>query len=382
LAQDCFSSSHHASQEVRLFNRSLSSMMIALLFFPLCFTCNALRLPSPSLESSMKADSGAPLSRESSIEANDEVIMATTQSINNHLRKRMTQFPDDKQPLVLMFANHAYREVVINQMVGFHTLNITNTVVVCLDQQLADFMASTGKPCIRDLIGSGGISDIWKARLQVMDNLLKNGTSVLLTDADAVWVKSPMEFLKDVDMVMQRASFPGYVKKKLGATACMGFAYFAGNPAVSNFFHEEVLNKFKNDDQLALNVALRDNGIYFDHKLEFEKSREIDSGIIPAKTDRPELHVKFLDHYRFPRICHADTIHADTVVAHCWSHKDGNSKISEVKKRGLYWLKNDWEQAPRNEDFEAFITSITSERVIQKQANENSRVMRNADQNN
>jgi len=120
------------------------------------------------------------------------------------------------------------------------------------------------------------------------------------------------------------------------------------------------VNKFKNDDQLALNEALMTNGIHFDHKLEYETSQEIDSGIVPGKADRQELHVKFLDHSRFPRICNANTIHADTVVAHCKSQKNGHSKISELKKMGLYRLKKDWEQNPPHEDFKTFITSIAA----------------------
>jgi len=262
-----------------------------------------------------------------------------------------------------MFANYAYREVVINQMLGFHTLNFTNYAVVCLDQQLADFMVSIGKPCIADLVG-GDLASISQARLHVIDNLLGNGTSVLLTDADAVWIKNPMEFLKDADIVTQRGSFPPQVAKHLGATACTGFAYFAGNSAASSFFHEEVMGKFQGDDQTALNEALIDNGIHFDRKLEYEQSRQIDRGIVPAKVHRRELHVAFLDHYRFPRKCMADTIHADTVVAHCLTDKTGDSKISQMKKMSLYWLKDGWEQTPRNKDFEAFITSLAPVKFI------------------
>jgi len=330
--------------------------MIASLLFVLCFTCNALRLPPSELD--------------------NEWIKVATQSITNALGRRTKEFRDDRQPLTLMFGNYDYREVVINQMLGFHTLNLTNYAVVCLDQQLADLMVSIGKPCIADLVG-GGLRSIWQVRLHVVENLLGNGTSVLLTDADAVWIKSPMEFLKDADIVTQRGSFPSEVGEHLGATACMGFAYFAGNSAVSSFFHEEVMSKFKNDDQRALNEALMDNGIHFDHKLDYVQSRQIDRGIIPAKVHRRELHVNFLDHYRFPRHC-PPSIHADTVIAHCMSKKTGGSKISELKTMSLCWLKDDWEQAPRNKGFEAFIASIASVSVIQKQAIENSRLS-NAD---
>lgn len=313
--------------------------MIASLFFLLCFTCNALRLPP--------------------IERDNEWTMLAAQSITNNLGRRTNQLRDDKRPLTLMFGNDAYREVIINQMVGFHALNITSYEIVCLDQQLADFMVSIGKPCIGDLIG-GGLASIWRARLHIINNLLANGTSVLLTDADAVWIKNPMEFLKDADIVTQRGSFPLQVGEQLGATACMGFAYFAGSPAVSNFFHEEVMTKFEHDhdDQKALNEALMDDGIYFDHKLDFEQSRKIDRGIIPAKEHRRELHVNFLDHYRFPRRCKAGTIHADTIVAHCLSSKHGPSKISSLKEHGLHWLKDDWDLVRGNENFEKYIDSI------------------------
>jgi len=333
--------------------------MMASLLFLLCFTCNALRLPQ--------------------FERDNEWIMLATQIITNNLGRRTKQFRDDGMPLTLMFGNSAYREVIINQMVGFHALNITSYEIVCLDQQLVDFMVSIGKPCIGDLIG-GGLDSIWQARLHIIDTLLANGTSVLLTDADAVWIKNPMEFIRDADIVTQRGSFPFGIGKQLGATACMGFAYFAGNPAVSNFFHEEIITKFEHvhDDQRALNEAMMDDGIYFDHKLDYQQSRNIDRGIIPAKVHRRELHVNFLDHYRFPRVCRAGTVQADTIVAHCLSPKNGLGKIAELKKNGLHRLKDDWESVRGNEDFEEYIgdvISISSVRAVQtRQGMENLRL--------
>lgn len=254
-------------------------------------------------------------------------------------------------------------------MLGFHTLNFTNYEVVCLDHQLADFMASIGKPCTADLVGAEEAS-MWFARLQLIANLLKRGISVLLTDADAVWIKNPMKFLKDADIVVQRGIWPWYMSNLLGATACMGFAYFSGSPEVFSFFHDSVLSQFRDDDQVALNAALMKNGIYFDHKLEWTGSRNIDRGIIPATVDRRKLHVDFLDHYRFPRKCEATPVNADTVMAHCLHNDgstphDGHALITMLKKLSLYWLKDDWEQTPRNNGFEAFITSSASVSAIQ-----------------
>merc|ERR1740121_1723089 len=298
--------------------------------------------------------------------------MAAVQRITDDLERTKR---DDTQPLTLMFGNYGYRAVIINQMLGFHTLNFTNYEVVCLDHQLADFMASIGKPCTADLVGAEEAS-MWFARLQLIANLLERGISVLLTDADAVWIKNPMKFLKDADIVVQRGIWPWYMSNILGATACMGFAYFAGSPEVFSFFRDSVLSQFRDDDQVALNAALMENGIYFDHKLEWTESRNIDRGIIPATVDRRKIHVDFLDHYRFPRVCgpysngHTDTVisitdtvmatpvNADTVIAHCFTPHDGDAKITVLKSLSLYWLKDGWEQTPRNEDFEAFITSL------------------------
>jgi len=320
----------------------------------------------------MKLRSGEPDNEWIMARKNNEWIMAAAQRITNDLERRK-RLRDVSQPLTLMFGNYAYREVLINQMLGFHTLKFTNYEVVCLDQQLADFMASIGKPCIADLV-EAGIPIIWRARLQLVDKLLERGTSVLLTDADAVWIKNPMEFLKDADIVAQRGSWPFYVSNLLGATACMGFAYFAGSPEVFDFFHDQVLSKFRDDDQVALNAALMENGIYFDHKLDYEESRNIDRGIVPATVDRRKLHVDFLDHYRFPRLCEATPLNADTVMAHCYTPKNAHAKVLVLKNMSLYWLKDDWEQAPRNKDFEAFITSSASVSAIQKQAIEDSRL--------
>lgn len=294
-------------------------------------------------------------------EFNQKYVDMTVNSLTNNLKNFAKQIQG--RPLILMFGNMAYRETIMNQMVGFHTLNITNYAVICMDDELNQYMQSIGRPC-QSAIGSG-LPFMREIRLKLIDNMLKDGTGVLLTDADAIWMKNPMDFLKGADMVMQRGTFPIHVFAKLGATACMGFAYFAGNPTVSDFFHTEILKRYydtKNgtSDQQPLNNALMDNGIHFDKRLANQGSRKIDSGIVPAKGNRRELHVDFLDDHRFPRKCETrGAINADTYVAHCLTSKNGKSKISKSKDMGLYWLTEDWKSIQPSEDFEAFMTAIT-----------------------
>lgn len=261
--------------------------------------------------------------------------------------------------IILMFGDNGYRDIVTNAMAQFYKLGVHNYVVVCTDRELALFLQGVGRPCYYDPTDTGYLASLWQRRLQILTAALAGGTDVLLTDADAVWKKNPLHLLTDADITASRGSYPPKVANMLGATACMGFVYFTGNPAVTDFVKNEVMSTFSDDDQAALNNAFIENDISFGSQLPLVSSNIIDTGVIPAKGSRRQLVVNLLDQRRFQRDC-SNSSH-DAYVVHCLSHKEGDAKKQSLKDNALYYIKDDLESTAMTGNFESWIRSVMTD---------------------
>lgn len=253
---------------------------------------------------------------------------------------------------MLTFANDAYRSTLANWMAGMHRLGVDNYEVVCMDRTTASFMASIGRPCSSCAEITGSLHDVWRFRLQVLAELLEKGVDVVFSDVDAIWLQNPFGVLEGGDIVASRGTIPGRVRLKLGATACMGWVFFRGTPAVARFVREEVVPRFNRDDQWALNFALLGGGLSFSPPLTpYKNSTEIAEG--KAGT----LAVKLLDDRRFPRRCSRGLDGA--VVAHCYSPHSSEHKKGTLRTHHLWFLQDTWEKAPHVRNFSAWIRNVS-----------------------
>jgi len=263
--------------------------------------------------------------------------------------------PSGRPLVVLTFGNHRYGSVIVNWMVGMHRLGVDNYEVICMDDELAAFMISIGRPCSAMQEVGGDLQHVWLFRLRVLERLLHKGTDVLLSDADAVWLRNPLDFLGSGDIVASRGILPIPMAAQLGATVCMGWAFFRGTPAVARFVGSEVLARYVDDDQVAVNDALVAKGLHFPSRLDFMNSTGIDNG------SAGDISVRLLDHRRFQRICNPSTF-GKAYVAHCLCSKDGQTKKVKARENGLWFLSDAWEKVPLNGRFHEWIGTVASKR--------------------
>ena len=244
-----------------------------------------------------------------------------------------TYVPVEKNFIALMEANS-----------GFSRQNI---YLMCLDKESVEAVALMEIRCV-PLVNfhHEENSDIWKLRVKILSCLVEAGYSVILSDSDALWVKDPMQDfdlpeVRDSNIVASRGSFPPELGHVWGSTACMGFILFRPSVGMNTILvkMEKLVLKL-GDDQKAINTALKELGVDWDAStdMRYVLSTDFGRGTVPVgDPDKGGLNVTLLPHNRYTRRCHEMAIGPDTIVAHCYSDKNGPAKISWMRKNNL-WL--------------------------------------------
>eukprot|EP01060_Flectonema_neradi_P019946 TRINITY_DN27456_c0_g1_i1.p1 TRINITY_DN27456_c0_g1~~TRINITY_DN27456_c0_g1_i1.p1 ORF type:complete len:399 (+),score=64.33 TRINITY_DN27456_c0_g1_i1:91-1287(+) len=205
------------------------------------------------------------------------------------------------------------------------------------------------------------IQTLFKARIEILLQYIKNGKSVILSDIDAMWIRSPIDYVlaSGSDIVSQRGSYPKHLSEKWGATVCMGFTFLRSSRR-SEVFLESVFKEVSKvgDDQVAFNTVLDTNEMSWSGpRLTYESSTESSTGLTSSG-----LVVTLLPHSLFPRVC-PPVLASSVVVAHCFdkgvSKKDPTQKMRLAMNRGIWYLKSDWKDAPLG-DFEVFLNTISN----------------------
>lgn len=283
-----------------------------------------------------------------------------TQSINQSIRdydedefvlfvSRHASGMHDAIVAVLVFVNWDYKSTLANFLVAMQRIQIRNLAMVCLDDRITDFVKSIGLSCF-SAAGTNSLGSIWRLRVHMLHSLVQNNVSVLMSDTDAIWKKSPFDLLLSADIAASRGSFPDFAAQKFGATACMGFVFFRGSPKVAEFVKNGMLKHLADDDQVALNAALIGYDLHFDEgRLEYENSTNISLG------RAFDLSVNFLDHLRFQRQCRNVD---DAIVAHCFTQKTGPSKVKAFKEHKLWYLREDWDVDHGTLSFDQWVSKV------------------------
>eukprot|EP01065_Artemidia_motanka_P020841 TRINITY_DN24860_c1_g1_i1.p1 TRINITY_DN24860_c1_g1~~TRINITY_DN24860_c1_g1_i1.p1 ORF type:complete len:520 (+),score=75.81 TRINITY_DN24860_c1_g1_i1:54-1613(+) len=207
---------------------------------------------------------------------------------------------------------------------------------------------------------------LWYARWRLLLRLLQQGLDVLLSDADAVIVQHPRPLLsvaaKRADISAQRGTFPPWISQLWGGSAlCMGLSYWRSTEATKRFavhMNGVILNT--GDDQVAVNVALEQLGLQWeDGTVPYLGSKDVSFGT------QGGLTVALLPHDTVPRNCTGFPLSSFTpgtgpvVVAHCYqSSKTGEAKQREAKARGLWLLRENWEDVAPVPNIGQYIQSV------------------------
>ena len=76
------------------------------------------------------------------------------------------------------------------------------------------------------------LGNIWIQRMAIAEKYLEEGVDVIMTDTDAIWLRSPFKQLSammrngDNYIIASRGKYPYKISDKNGACLCMGFIYF------------------------------------------------------------------------------------------------------------------------------------------------------------
>lgn len=325
----------------------------------------------------------------------DEETYSTRQQTQNDSRRRRkrrdmcTKYRRSKECYrrIIEFA-HAYQQngtvvivvtargsydVIINWCISMRRLHLSNYFLVAMDDEAHDFFQRRNAPVVQVTTLKSGHkvsrSDVWIERTFVAYMILKEGINVLVSDADAVMMKSPfgrtVSFFNNdgIDIISSPSNFPNKRKGELpsecasaaaGATEwrhqlCMGWTFFRSKRKVVTFFDELFLPdvlRYK-DDQIGFNCAMRRAGAVWKegHRWTIWK-------VMVSVSKWPKLRLALLPAAIYVRNCTAfeddrrkgygisgfDT--GKVELYHC----KGNKKKRNAENNGFWFVRRDWER--------------------------------------
>ena len=167
--------------------------------------------------------------------------------------------------IILTIGNSDYLQVIENWASYLIDKKISNYLVIALDEELADHLANENIPHFfipfdKDLEG------FWRLRIALVSKILADGTGVIFSDADAIWLRDPRVDLienKKVDLVFsQGTTWPGQAFNTWGFVMCCGFFYAAPTLGALELFGTlEQIECKRFDDQKELNLEVLRRGV-------------------------------------------------------------------------------------------------------------------------
>ena len=240
--------------------------------------------------------------------------------------------------LVVVFANSEYQTVLDRWLDAIEPLGVRNYVVVALDQTLWEEMARREiavlyRPCPANL------ESLWVHRTDVLLELLEAGYNLVHSDADALWLKNPLDdfiYDKGHDLIFSPGTYwPPEVHSEWGFVLCCGFFYAQCNAQTLAFFTELAQAvRIDRDDQICVNRLLLERGLSWESQDSYElviRGKSVKYFTGPAEGNAGELNVCVLPHAQFQRLPAAED---DLYIQHWLSDKSALSK-QEVINPGI-----------------------------------------------
>lgn len=226
-----------------------------------------------------------------------------------------------------------------------------NMYLMCMDNASVDIFASLGIRCVPlSALPFNSIHDVWKTRVRALSCLVVEGYDVIMSDADALWLRDPMEYfdlpsVRSSSMVASRGSLPFSLSNRWGATLCLGFILFrAAGPIMDKIqrYIQHFVSRIA-DDQIAVNKAVGRVGVTWDKESDMRlvDSTGLGRGTIKRlRSDDGPFVITLLPHSAFTRDCRSTPISNETVVAHCHSRKKVGRRVSWMHEANLWLMDN------------------------------------------
>ncbi len=261
-------------------------------------------------------------------------------SLSSHILHPLLDAKHDTPPTIV-FANSAYREIADNWIRAAIRLQVSNFWFIALDQDIHDYLASKSVQTIL-LKCETGSQALWKLRIQLFRALVDSGIDFIHSDADAVWLRDPIERYyteqKGVDLIASQGTiWPPDVFKQWNFVLCCGFFVLRANKRTAILLRElEADVELSGDDQVSVNrvvfrrnmrweikssfyLPFRDVQLLFSKNMIVGKGDNLTVSIIPF-AEVPRLHLNNNNPY----------------IEHPLSPKDNDKKKQLFQEIGLW----------------------------------------------
>jgi hypothetical protein len=270
--------------------------------------------------------------------------------------------------IAVTFMSAEYSKVGSNWIAAMRRLGLRNYLVIAGDGEIQGLLEAWSVPCIRahlghhvarpDYVNPAGFTlkglAMTALKFPVVHTLLRQGFSVIMSDADAVWLSRPTAALlrADSDVACQRVVyFPKATVRRWGFAVCSGFTFFRGRRSVVEFVETCIdAHRRVQDDQVALNVALLAAGTRWARNLATDSVacgtqadvmaaflREARSTFL-GTTASPKFTVQALPHHEFWRHDFVDADPADMIVCHPNAAKSEGDKLRRFEELGVRFV--------------------------------------------
>ena len=281
------------------------------------------------------------------------------------VKEALEKFQATGLPVIIMAVNYKYLPVLLNAAVFLQRAEVLDSLLLfCTDDKAQHELEKYHGHCINLNMERMGTTDLWKIRLELLEELMTAGIDCIFSDADAFWLENmATHVLKQVTeenagIVASRGSFPEKIGERWGATLCMGFIYFRSEPATVELTKRmRKLYEQTQDDQISINRALNLAKIQWRTKLTYTSSTSVEYGDVMLK--KHPLVVALLPHNQVMRICPTEppVIPRTVGVAHCYTQtKQGADKKEAASEYNLWVIKDrkHIERAKENQDIQTW----------------------------
>lgn len=241
---------------------------------------------------------------------------------------------------ILVFVDSNYMEMFLNWYKFFNIAcndDKSSLEIICMDitcsSILADYEVDVSRHSFRLEYHDAKekLGTVWSKRMEVVSNYLSSGTDLVLTDADALWLKDPFVSLQKMvdtsDIVASRGWWPWPLFHEWGACVCMGFVYIKATTFsrdllsnVAAILHTQAAEyayqleqgsvsntTVKPDDQLAINYLLyKWNITWQEGRMNVENNTTPSHGVV-LRNDSAHF-VTLLQQHHFVRNCHNQSL--------------------------------------------------------------------------
>jgi len=248
------------------------------------------------------------------------------------------------EPLIVTFADSRYLPLLAVWLEKLQCLKLSRIRIYGLDAATLVWCRDRGLDAVA-LEWQGDLRELWVKRIAVFRALLADGEEFIHSDADAIWLRNPLQegsarHLQEDLVFSQGTVWPPNVHERWGFVLCCGWFWARPTKVAQGFFRAlEGDVRTIGDDQISVNRLLAAAGATWQHAgrgdyhLQFQ-DRLVHCWSAPIRATFPSapLRVALLPHAEFQRLPEA-TDHA--VVKHYLTPKNCEQKLTTLRLLGV-----------------------------------------------